>query len=294
VETRFYPLRAGVCSPAANGSGSAILFVTPMPPRHAALSLTLLALLPVSAFARKQETGFLDRAITVSGETYRYQVFVPYNWDRHKKWPVILFLHGAGERGENGLLQTDVGLAHAIREHAGNFPFVVVMPQCPKGKLWTEPEMETQAFAALDRSMKAFDGDSERIYLTGISMGGYGTWDLAAKYPHRFAAYVPICGGIYGPPNFKKIEVSLAKDAQVADPYAETARRVGNTPVWIFHGDADDSVPVDESRKMYAALQAAGAKTKYSEYPGVGHNSWDKAYAEPELVPWLLNQRLLR
>ncbi len=154
--------------------------------------------------------------------------------------------------------------------------------------------METQAFAALDRSMKEFDGDSERIYLTGISMGGYGTWDLAAKYPHRFAAYVPICGGIYGPPNFKQIEVSLAKDAQVADPYAETARRVGNTPVWIFHGDADDSVPVDESRKMYAALQAAGAKTKYSEYPGVGHNSWDKAYAEPELVPWLLNQHLLR
>jgi hypothetical protein len=142
-----------------------------MPPRYAALSLTLLALLPVSAFARKQETGFLDRAITVSGETYRYQVFVPYNWDKHKKWPVILFLHGAGERGENGLLQTDVGLAHAIREHAGNFPFVVVMPQCPKGKLWTEPEMETQAFAALDRSMKEFDGDSERIYLTGILNG---------------------------------------------------------------------------------------------------------------------------
>src|SRR5213596_195685 len=85
-----------------------------------------------------------------------------------------------------------------------------------------------------------------------------------------------------------------AKDAQVADPYAETARRVGNTPVWIFHGDADDSVPVDESRKMYAALQAAGAKTKYSEYPGVGHNSWDKAYAEPDLMPWLLNQHLLR
>src|SRR5437667_12020403 len=108
------------------------------------------------------------------------------------------------------------------------------MPQCPKGKLWTEPEMETQAFAALDRSMKEFDGDSERIYLTGISMGGYGTWDLAAKYPHRFAAYVPICGGIYGLPNFKQIEVSLAKDAQVADPYAETARRVGNTPAGFF------------------------------------------------------------
>jgi poly(3-hydroxybutyrate) depolymerase len=145
VETRFYPLRAGVCSPAANGSGSAILFVTPMPPWHAALSLTLLALLPVSAFAREQETGFVDRAITVSGKTYRYQVFVPYNWDKHKKWPVILFLHGAGERGEDGLLQTDVGLGHAIREQVARFPFVVVMAQCPQESVWTDSEMEEQA-----------------------------------------------------------------------------------------------------------------------------------------------------
>src|SRR2546430_17581761 len=131
-----------------------------MPPRHAALSLTLLALLPVSAFARKQETGFLDRAITVSGETYRYQVFVPYNWDRHKKWPVILFLHGAGERGEDGLLQTDVGLIHAIREHPGNFPFAVVMPKCPRGKLWAASAVEPQDAAAPARSMKASAAES--------------------------------------------------------------------------------------------------------------------------------------
>src|SRR5437899_11371855 len=107
-----------------------------------------------SAHARKSETGFLNRTVNTGGSTYRYQVFVPANWDKHKKWPVLLFLHGAGERGEDGLLQTEVGLAHAIREHAGNFAFVVVMPQCPKGKLWTEPQMETQALAALDRSMK--------------------------------------------------------------------------------------------------------------------------------------------
>src|SRR5438445_12312684 len=105
------------------------------------------------------ETGFLDRSITVSCQTCRCKVCVPYNWDTHKKWTVFLLLHGAGERGEDGLLQSDVRLAHAIREHAGNFPFVVVMPQCPKGKLWTEPERETQAFAAVDRSMKEFDGD---------------------------------------------------------------------------------------------------------------------------------------
>jgi predicted peptidase len=147
----------------------------------------------------------------VSGKTYRYQVFVPYNWDKHKKWPVILFLHGAGERGEDGLLQTDVGLGHAIREQVARFSFVVVMVQCPQESVWTDSEMEEQALAALDRSMKEFHGDSGRIYLTGISMGGYGTWDLAAKYPHRFAAYAPICGGIHGPPNFKQIEVSLAR-----------------------------------------------------------------------------------
>src|SRR5437763_15813259 len=102
------------------------------------------------------------------------------------------------------------------------------MPQCPKGKLWTEPEMETQAFAALDRSMKEFDGDSERIYLTGISMGGYGTWDLAAKYLHRCAAYVPSWGGIYGRPNVEQVEVSLRNDAQVADASGGTACPVGN------------------------------------------------------------------
>ena len=270
-----------------------LFFSSSMPARYAALSLTLLTLVPASALARKQETGFLDRAISVSGRTYRYQVFVPYNWDKHKKWPVILFLHGAGERGDDGLLQTDVGLGHAIRERVTRFPFVVVMPQCPKEKVWTDSEMETQALAALDRSVKEFHGDCQRIYLTGFSMGGYGTWDMAAKYPHRFAAYILICGGIHGPEHFKEIEVSLARDPQVADAYAETAHRVGKTPAWIFHGEADDSVPVEESRKMYAALQAAGANVKYTEYPGVGHNSWAKAYAEPELVPWLLSQRLL-
>jgi predicted peptidase len=255
-------------------------------------SVLLSFCLLTGAFARKPETGFLDRTVSADGQTYRYQVFVPANWDKHKNWPLILFLHGAGERGADGLLQTDVGLAHAIREHASRFPFVVVMPQCPKERLWTEPEMEAQALAALDQSIKEFHGDRDRIYLTGLSMGGYGTWDLAAKYPNRFAAYVPICGGIHGPPEYPRINVSVANDPKITDPYAETARRIGKTPVWIFHGGADDTVPMEESRKMYAALQAANANVKYTEYPGVGHNSWDKAYAEPELVPWLLEQTL--
>lgn len=257
--------------------------------RHLIL-LALLALTASSAFARK-ETGFLDRTVSSGGAVYRYEVFVPANWDKHKKWPVVLFLHGAGERGSDGLLQTDVGLPHAIRTKAANFPFVAVMPQCLAEKVWTDADMEAQALAALEQTIKEFHGDRNRIYLSGLSMGGYGTWDLAARYPGKFAALAPVCGGLRHE-NFPKLGTSLAKDPQVADPYAETARRIGKTPVWVFHGDADTAVPVEESRKMVEALRAAGANVKYNEYPGVGHNSWDKAYSEPDFVPWLLSQSL--
>jgi len=245
-----------------------------------------------AASARKQETGFLNRVVTVQGETYRYQVYVPADYDSHKKWPVIVFLHGAGEHGDDGLLQTDVGLGHAIREHAATFPFIVVMPQCRKDKLWIQPDMQAQALAALDQSSKEFHADRNRVYLTGLSMGGYGTWDLAVKYPKRFAAYVVICGGVRGPERLPQLHVSLVDDPKIADPYAETARRMGKTPVWIFHGTDDPAVPVDESRKMADALKAAGGRVQYTEYPGVGHESWLKAYAEPDLVPWLLKQKL--
>jgi predicted peptidase len=249
---------------------------------------------PLKSFARRSETGFLDRTITVAGGAYRYQVFVPANFDKSKKWPIILFLHGYGERGENGLLQTDVGLGHAIRNYSGNFPFVVVFPQCraERDTTWVNPTMEEQALAALDAAIKEFHGDPTRVYLTGLSMGGYATWDLAAKYPKRFAAYVPICGGIRAPADFPQLHVALVDDPKISDPYPETARRVGKTPVWIFHGADDPAVPVEESRKMAAALQAAGANVKYTEYPGIGHNSWDKAYAEPGLIAWLLAKHL--
>ena len=255
-------------------------------------SITLSGCLALPAFARKQETGFLDRTVSYGGVTYRYQVFVPANFDPHKKWPIVLFLHGAGERGDNGLLQTDVGLGHAIRNTTRDLPFVAVMPQCRANTHWMDPTMQAQALAALEDSIKEFKADRERIYLTGISMGGYGTWDLAAKYPGKFAAYVVLCGGIRGPDSFPELHVDLVDDPKVTDPYTETARRIGKTPVWIFHGDADPAVPVAESRKMAQALDHAGANVRYTEYPGVGHYSWDKAYAEPGLVEWLLQQKL--
>jgi predicted peptidase len=247
---------------------------------------------PSLLFATRHETGFLNRTITVNGVLYRYQVFVPENWDQRKPWPVILFLHGAGERGDDGFAQTAFGLPQAIRLHAADFPFVVVMPQCRKDKRWPDPDMEAQVFAALDRTMKEFHGDPDRVYLTGLSMGGFGALAFGAFHPGKFAAVVPVCGGIKPIEQWPPLWRQAALDANATDPYAETARRLGKTPIWLFHGDADPRVPVEQSRKMHAALQDAGGNVKYTEYPGVDHNSWDKAYAEPGLVPWLLAHHL--
>ena len=214
---------------------------------------------------------------------------MPSEWTEARKWPVILFLHGAGERGDDGLVQTQTGLGGAIRQHADRFPAVVVMPQCRKGVWWQDTEMEGQALAALDRTMREFHGDTERIHLTGLSMGGYGTWGLAAKYPDKFAAIAVVCGGIRRP---IRPGVPQETEKHDGDPYLATAQKVGNTPTWIFHGGADPTVPVTESSKMTDALKAVGNSVKYTEYEGVGHNSWDKAYNEPDFPTWLFAQSL--
>ena len=254
--------------------------------------VSLIVLLMSLSAVASTETGFLNRTIKVNGTDYRYQVFVPAQWNRHANWPVILFLHGAGERGDDGLLQTDVGLSHAIRQNAAAWnQFVIVMPQCRKQRLWTEPEMEQVALAALEHSTKEFHGDRSRLYLTGISMGGYGTWNLASHHPGMFAALVPICGGIEPPPGFPELKTDLAADF---DPYRDTAQEIGKVPTWIFHGADDPVVPVEGSRKVSEAMKAVGAEVKYTEYPGVQHNSWDKAYAEPELPNWLLAQHVAK
>lgn len=246
------------------------------------------------AFGRQPDTGFLDRTITVDGTSYKYQVFLPENWSPRQKWPIILFLHGAGERGSDGLLQTDVGLPAAVRKDRSRFPVVIVIPQCQTDHWWTEPAMEAHALAALAAATKEFKGDVKRTYLTGLSMGGYGSWSLAEKYPGRFAAVVPICGGIVPPKRFLEKYPELAKASHPDDPksYAEVAGKIGKTPVWIFHGGDDPVVPVEGSRKMNESLKAVGADVRYTEYPGVGHDSWNKAYAEPELMTWLLSKSL--
>jgi predicted peptidase len=244
--------------------------------------------------ASSPQTGFLDRTVAVHGVNYRYQVFVPDNWTPRQKWPVILFLHGFGERGSDGLLQTDVGLPHAIRLDRSSFPAIVVIPQCGSEHWWTQSVMEEMALAALAAATKDFKGDPKRTYLTGLSMGGYASWDLATRYPGKFAAVVPVCGGMVLPQRVLTDFPDLQKDAYPDDPktYTGAAKKIGKTPIWIFHGSADDAVPVEKSRKMNDALKAAGGDVHYTEYPGVGHNSWDKAYAEPELMPWLLSKSL--
>jgi len=245
----------------------------------------------MTSSARAAETGFLNRTVKIGAETYRYQVYVPRDWDKKRKWPIILFLHGAGERGDDGIVQTEVGIGGAIRRYVDRFPAIVVMPQCRKDKWWTEETMQQQALQALEQSMKEFNGDRDRTYLTGLSMGGYGAWSIAAKRPGKFAAIVPVCGGIRPPPRVPVPDAAKAIDPNV-DLYAQAAQRIGKTPIWIFHGGADPVVPPDESRKMNEALMAVGGDVKYTEYEKVGHNSWDKAYAEPELMKWMLGHTL--
>jgi predicted peptidase len=251
------------------------------------LILALVVALGSPALARKRETGFLDRTLSIRGVTYKYQVFVPDNWSSNQKWPIILFLHGVGERGTDGLIQTQVGIATAIRNDRSRFPALVVMPQCLKEHRWTDPEMEELSLSALGSASREFKGDPKRTYLTGLSMGGYGSWALAARYPNKFAAVVPICGGILTPDDARK------QPDSDRIPYLEAAKKIGTKlPIWVFHGDADPDVPVSESRHMVEALKADGADVHYTEYPGVGHKSWDKAYAEPELMTWLLSKSL--
>lgn len=260
--------------------------------RHIFLAALLLLTMAATRSAARTQTGFLDRTISVKGTTYKYQVFVPEDWSSKQKWPIILFLHGAGERGSDGLLQTDVGLPHAVRLDRSRFHAIIVMPQCLKDDWWPTAKMEEMALASLAAATKEFKGDPKRTYLTGLSMGGYGSWDIAAKYPGKFAAVVPICGGIVLPEHLRQMRPDLASYPDDPKSYAEVAKKIGKTPVWIFHGAADDTVPPDGSRKLYEALKAAGGDVRYTEYPGVGHNSWDKAYAEPELMTWMFAQSL--
>jgi predicted peptidase len=235
---------------------------------------------------------FLERSITVHGHAYRYRVWLPPHHTKLRRWPVILFLHGSGERGNDNRSQLTVGLPALLASQPSRYRAVVVIPQCLDDREWYG-EMEQQALAALEQSVKEFRGDRRRVYLTGISMGGAGAWYMA-RHPGRFAAVVPVCGEVTREPDDPfptEPPRDLGALLRASDPFAVLAAKIGKTPVWAFHGDKDDVISVEQARRMVAALRARGGNVRYTEYRGVGHNAWERTYDERELPEWLLKQR---
>ncbi len=233
---------------------------------------------------------FLARSVTVDGVAHRFQIWLPAAYNASQKWPAILFLHGSGERGDDGEKQTLVGLGPALRNGNVDVGAIVVFPQCPVSGHWIGPARRI-AIAALDAAEQEFSIDRNRVALTGMSMGGAGVWVLAAEYPDRWSAIAPVCAWVRKPQQLPDVGDPAKWLISSSDPYAELARRLPNVPIWIFHGSDDPVVPVSNSRHMVGLL---GANAAYTEFPHVGHNSWDPAYATTHVVTWLTEQRRRR
>jgi len=242
-----------------------------------ALKCTILAVGVLLCFALTNgqagddaKRGFLERTHKdADGSESKYVLFVPHDYKGDKDYPLILFLHGAGETKGGKKQPVEVGIGPAIKKQEKTFPFLVVIPQSQK-RTWQADSPDAQrALAILAEVEKSYKAVSKRIYLTGLSMGGFGTWSLATKYPDKWAAIVPICGA----------------------GNAKQAAKIKDVPCWCFHGDKDTAVKVEGSRAMIKAIKAAGGDPKYDEYPGVGHNSWDRAYGNDELYKWFLAQK---
>jgi predicted peptidase len=199
----------------------------------------------------------------------KYLLFLPEGYDKEqKRWPLMLFLHGAGERGDE-LNKVKVHGPPKLVEKQKDFPFIVVSPQCPDDDWWTT---KTEVLInLLDDIVARYDVDTERVYLTGLSMGGYGSWALASEYPDRFAAVVPICGG----------------GSRIM------SRTLTDVPIWTFHGAKDGVVPVEESKDLVEAINARGGNAKLTIYPEANHDSWTETYNNQEVYDWLLKHRRL-
>jgi len=250
--------------------------------------LGALALVAVAASAQT-ERGFLARTLKLRERQVRYQVYVPPEYTSARPWPAVVYLHGSGERGSDNAAQLREGLAPAIRAHAQWFPLVAVFPQAPEGGRWRD-ETESDVVRILDAVEAEWKIDTGRIYLVGMSMGGYGVWQLAMDHPDRFAAIVPVCAGVLPPPHEPEL-LGVKVPDPAADPYAQIARAVAALPIWMFHGAEDPVVPIGEARRMAAELAARGARLRYTEYPFVGHDAWDPTFNSPDLWSWLLEQK---
>ena len=232
-------------------------------------SSLVVSLFILSAFsARAAEPGQspqeMKKQVTVS---QRYLLFLPpdYGKEKDKKWPLMLFLHGSGERGTDISVVKKHGPPKVV-EQRKDFGFIVVSPQCePTAPGWDALTLKT----LLDEVQEKYAVDADRVYLTGLSMGGFGTWETAARNPERFAAIAPICGG--------------------GD--ARRVRTLKDTPTWVFHGDKDPVVPVQRSIEMVDALKQTGNDVKFTRYPGADHDSWTVTYNNPELYEWFLKHK---
>jgi protein-S-isoprenylcysteine O-methyltransferase Ste14/predicted esterase len=223
-------------------------------------SCTKTVLLPSGVQSQQMLKKKVTKLIQVN-----YLLYLPSAYEKQdKNWPLMLFLHGAGERGTNINLVKTHGPPKLIAS-GEHFPFIVVSPQCPRGQRWSIFELD----ALINEICERYRVDKDRIYVTGLSMGGYGTWNLAQKFPHRFAAIAPICGA--------------------GDP--EMAYVIKDLPIWIFHGAKDKTVPIARSQQMVDALKKAGANVKFTVYPEAGHDSWTMTYENPELYNWFLQHK---
>jgi predicted peptidase len=217
--------------------------------------------------AGEQSKHMLNKKITTVADC-NYLLYLPADYGKSdKKWPLIMFLHGAGERGKNVEVVKKHGPPKMIAQ-GKSFDFIIVSPQCPNDLWW--PEQTEVLMALLDEIETKYRVDTDRVYLTGLSMGGFGTWTLAAKYPNRFAAIAPICGGS------ERISGS----------------RLKKVPVWAFHGAKDPTVPLIRSQEMVDAVKKAGGDAKLTIYPEAEHDSWTETYNNPELYQWFLSHRI--
>jgi len=229
----------------------------------------------------KETSSFVPKSFTSrSGAQMPYRIFVPPDYDSRKKYPLVLWLHGGGGRGTDNLKQISGGNTAGAGiwtrlQNQVKYPSIVVAPQCPENEMWTtvdhaKPTHHLELVLELIAStQKTYSIDARRLYVAGQSMGGLGAWGIISEHPKMFAAAIPVCGG----------------------GNEQQASKIAHVAIWAFHGEKDEAISVERSRRMIAAIRKAGGTPRYSEYRDVGHNSWERAFNEPDLLEWVFAQR---
>ncbi len=241
----------------------------------------LFALILITQISLAQDFVEFDKLSYQSAQdTLLYRLLKPKVVNENQKYPLVIFLHGSGERGNDNVINLKyINTLFLNKKNRNDYPCFVMVPQCPASEEWSypnwyrEPKEPIRTVVELIDSLSALPNiDNTRIYIIGLSMGGYGTWYLLTRYPEKFAAAIPICGG---------------GDWNQVDKFK-------HVPIWAFHGKRDGVISPDQTRMMINAIKKVGGKPKYTEYKKAGHDSWTQAFNEPQLLPWLFKQRLVK